>query len=138
LSPLGDNRAVLTIGTFDLYHVGHVRLLERAARFGILHVGVNSDNFVEGYKGRRPTVPQVQRLEVVRSHRNVACVWSNEGPGVDLINLLQPKLLAIGSDWHENAYLQQIGISQKELDELNCGVLYLPRTPGVSSRGLRT
>ena len=50
---------VLTLGTFDVPHYGHLRLLERAAGFGDLFVGVNSDRFIKTYKGAAPAVPQV-------------------------------------------------------------------------------
>lgn len=128
---------VLTIGSLDCFHYGHLRLLERAAHFGDLFVGVNSDHFIKAYKGVEPVVPQDERMRVVQ---NVWCVREtllNDGPGDRLIREVKPDLIAIGSDWHENDYLEQINISQRELDRCGIGVLYLPRTPGISTTELR-
>lgn len=128
---------VLTIGTFDLLHCGHIRLFRRAAQFGELHVGVNSDRFVEHYKGR-PTrdVFQVRRDQVAAIDA-VRKVHENDGPGIDLIRAVMPDLLVIGSDWLDRSYLEQIGTTAEELVVLDVSVLFLPRTPGVSTTQLR-
>lgn len=130
-------RPILTIGTFDLLHRGHDVLLARASGFGRLIVGVNSDQFSNRYKGQYPIQSQEDRLANVRLHWGVDEAHLNDGPGVDLIREFKPELLVIGSDWH-NKYLTQIGITAEELfAELRCGVIYLPRTIGVSSTELR-
>ena len=129
---------LLCLGTFDLLHVGHVRLLQRAARYGHqLYVGVNSDAFVVRYKRRRPVIGERQRMEMVAALKHVDHVMLNDGPGRDLIERVRPDCLVIGSDWHEKAYLAQIGVDQAWMDEHGCGVLYLPRTAGVSTTDLR-
>lgn len=131
-------RPVMTIGTFDTFHRGHDALLARASGFGRLIVGVNSDRFVEQYKGQFPVETQLRRIERVYAHWAVDDVFLNDGPGIDLIREHKPELLVIGSDWHDK-YLPQIGTSYEELfHELNCGVVYLPRTTGVSSSELRS
>jgi choline-phosphate cytidylyltransferase len=130
-------RPILTLGTFDVFHRGHDNLLARASGFGRLIVGVNSDNFVEKYKGQFPVETQLKRIEKVYKHWAVDDVFLNDGPGIELIRQHKPELLVIGSDWHDK-YLPQIGITAEELFvELNCGVVYLPRTIGVSSTELR-
>ena len=100
-------KTVLTIGTFDLFHLGHLRLLERAAEFGRLEVGVNTDEFVASYKGRPPVVPFDERREIVEALRCVTIAPRNDGPGRDLIREVMPDLLVIGMDWH-GRYLEQI------------------------------
>lgn len=130
-------RPVMTLGTFDLTHRGHDVLFARASGFGRLIVGVNSDRFVHKYKGRFPVQSQVDRMANVSKHWAVDQVFLNDGPGVDLIRKHKPELLVIGSDWH-NRYLTQIGITADELfGELRCGIVYLPRTIGISSTELR-
>lgn len=125
---------VLTIGTFDLFHLGHLRLLQRAAQFGHLEVGVNSDKFVREYKGSLPVVPEAERMEIVGALKCVGRALLNDGPGVELIYRLRPNYLVIGSDWHARDYLAQIDIKhQTQLDALGTGIVYLPRTPGVST-----
>ena len=129
---------LLVLGTFDLLHVGHVRLLHRASRYGHeLWVGVNSDAFVVRYKRTRPVVGEQQRMEMIRALRHVDRVLLNDGPGRDLIEQTKPDALVVGSDWHEKAYLAQLGVDQEWLDSRGCGVLYLPRTEGVSTTDLR-
>lgn len=128
---------LLTLGTFDLFHYGHLRLLQRAATYGTLQVGVNSDRFVAEYKGEPPVYPEDHRLAIVRELACVHEAWLNDGPGRDLIEQLYPLLLVIGSDWHERDYLKQLGVDQKWVDERGIGVLYLPRTAGISSTDLK-
>lgn len=128
---------VLTIGTFDLLHCGHVRLFRRAAHFGELHVGVNSDRFVEKYKKRSPQERLDARCRRVAAIHCVHGVHANDGPGIDLIRELMPDVLVIGSDWLDRNYLEQIGTTAEELVALDVSVLFLPRTPGISSTQLR-
>lgn len=123
---------VLALGTYDCFHLGHLRLLERAAGFGELHVGVNSDRFATAYK-RVPSVGETERLVIVGALRCVHAAFLNDGPGRDLIDRARPSLLVVGSDWHENGYLAQIDVTRDWLDERGVAVLYLPRTPGVST-----
>ena len=130
-------RPILTLGTFDLFHAGHDHLLWRASGFGELIVGVNSDEFVKQYKGRYPVQHQLDRIDNVYKHPAVSDAFLNDGPGIDLIREQKPELLVIGSDWHDK-YLPQIGVTAEELfAELRCGIVYLPRTAGVSTTDLR-
>lgn len=128
---------VLTIGTFDLLHRGHLRLLHRAANFGTLTVGVNGDSVVEGWKGRAPRQPLVTRLQQLRALPYVAEAVPNYGMGRGLVRDLTPDLLVVGSDWLDRDYTAQIGMSAAELADLDVSVLFLPRTRGVSSTELR-
>ena len=123
----------LTLGAFDLLHVGHLNLLQRAAALGDkLYVGVNSDRFVEQYK--RPTVVgEKERMRLVGALRCVDQVFLNDGQGRELIERLRPSIIAVGSDWHQKEYLTQIGVSQEWLVDNCVAVAYLPRTPGVST-----
>lgn len=128
---------ILTIGTFDLFHHGHARLIDRAAHLGTVTVGVNSDQFTRAYKGAT-VEDQDQRLDRVARHPGVADVTLNDGPGIDLIRRLMPDLLVVGSDWLGRYYPAQIGTTADELASLGVAVLFLPRTPGISTTELRT
>ena len=93
---------VLTNGTFDVLHVGHVRYLEAAKSLGdILLVGVNSDDSVHGYKGPgRPLVPQDERAEIVAALRSVDYVTIFDEPtATHLVETLQPDLYVKGGDY---------------------------------------
>ena len=95
-------KLVLTNGTFDLLHIGHLRYLEAArAKGDLLVVGINSDASVRGYKGPgRPVVPQEERAEMV------AALWCvdyatifDEPTAVALVEALQPEVYAKGGDY---------------------------------------
>lgn len=118
-------RRVLTFGTFDLFHVGHLLLLERAAAYGELVVGVQTDELVLAKKSRRPVFPEHHRVEIVRALRCVSAVFAEEGPGLKRHYLTEhgADLLVMGDDWAGH------------FDELGdvCDVVYLPRTPSIST-----
>ncbi len=95
-------RVVVTNGTFDLLHIGHVRYLQAAREFGdMLVVGVNSDASVRGYKEPgRPVVPQDERAEIVAALRCVdyATIF-DESTAARLVEALQPDIYVKGGDY---------------------------------------
>lgn len=95
-------RIVFTNGCFDLLHVGHVRLLEKAKSLGsILVVGLNSDGSVRKLKGlRRPVNPAGGRAEVLSALHAVDYVvlFSDRTP-IRLIRRIKPDVLVKGGDW---------------------------------------
>jgi glycerol-3-phosphate cytidylyltransferase len=121
---------VLTYGTFDLFHVGHLRLLQRAKKLGDqLVVGVSTDAF-NAVKGKRTVIGFNDRMEIVRSIGCVSEVFPEAGweqKSAD-IERFQASILVMGSDW------------TGKFDHLRdrCEVIYLPRTQGVSSTSLRS
>lgn len=131
---------VLTIGTFDLFHEGHIKLFRAADKLadgGLVIVGVNSDEFVEQYRGKPAVLPYETRAAVVGSNRYVSWVHSNEDAGFTLIKRVRPDILLIGSDWAVRDYYEQIGMSQRTLDQYEILLVYVPYTKGVSSTKLR-
>ena len=127
----------LSLGTYDLFHKGHLRLLVRAAELGELMVGVNSDRFVEDYKKLRCVQSFEARADMIRELPFVKHVFCNNDAGRTLIESVKPDLLVVGSDWHQRNYLDQIGCGQDLLDAWGVGLVYLPRTAGVSSTQMR-
>ncbi len=92
----------LTNGCFDLLHVGHVRLLQAAAREGdLLVVALNSDASIEANKGPgRPVVPLAERMELLAALRNVDFVTSfAETTADELLRTLRPEVHCKGTDW---------------------------------------
>lgn len=93
---------VFTNGCFDLLHIGHLTIFERAKRLGdLLVVGVNSDRSVRALKGpSRPLVPERERARLIAA---LACVdyvtIFNEDTPVALIKTLKPDVLVKGADW---------------------------------------
>ena len=120
---------VVTFGTFDLFHAGHLRLLERAAAMGDrLVVGVSTDEFNHAKKGRMPIVPTKDRMAIVRALRFVDAVFQEESMEAKRAYLLQHQadVLVMGDDW--------VG----RFDEFQdiCEVVYLPRTARVSTTAI--
>ena len=95
-------RLILTNGTFDILHVGHVRYLEAARALGdILVVGVNSDTSARGNKGPgRPVVPGNERAEIIAALRCVDYVTIFDEPtAIHLVQTLRPDIYVKGGDY---------------------------------------
>ena len=123
------SKTVITFGTFDVFHVGHVRMLNRSAELGDrLVVGVSSDKLNFSKKGRNPVFTQDERLEIVANVKTVDAVFIEESLEQKREYVLEHKadILVMGDDW------------QGKFDYLNdiCQVVYLPRTPSVSTTAI--
>ena len=97
-------KVVFTDGCFDILHIGHVRYLQEAKRYGDkLIIGLNSDASVRKIKGeKRPIIPQEQRAEVLAALSCVdRIVIFDEPTPLRLITFLQPDVLIKGADWPE-------------------------------------
>lgn len=123
-------RTVITYGTFDLFHVGHVRLLKRIRDLGDrLVVGLSSDEFNK-VKGKKVIIPFADRKEILLSCRYVDDVFQEntwEQKREDIIRE-KAEIFAIGDDWAGKF---------DELDDI-VKVLYLPRTKDISTTELKT
>lgn len=125
---------VFVSGVWDLFHVGHIRILKRAKALGeYLIVAVNTDRKAEFYK-RKPVFPEDQRLELVRSLR---CV--DEAFLLDIMDF-KPSVLKYhiniivhGDDCVRARYLKQICLSEGWLQKNEIKLILLPYTPGISS-----
>lgn len=97
---------VLYGGAFDLLHLGHIKALKRAKRYGYLIVNVSSDKQIRNKKGRiRPIIPQNERIEMLRSIRYVNKVVCFNTPKLNLAEVLRktkPDILI--TDTGNNAY----------------------------------
>lgn len=130
---------VYTGGTFDLFHDGHKELLRycrRLAGKGAVVVGLNRSDFVERYKGRPPAQDYETRAEVLRRQvRWVDVVIPNGGDedSRPAIEAVMPALVVIGSDWHEEDYLAQLGLDFDWLHARGITLAYAPRPSGGPS-----
>jgi glycerol-3-phosphate cytidylyltransferase len=120
---------VITFGTFDVFHVGHLRVIQRAASFGErLVVGVSADELNLRKKGRLPVFSQAERLEIVAALKPVDEVFVEESLELkrDYIVQHDAQVLVMGDDW------------AGRFDEFSdiCTVEYLPRTPAISTTAL--
>ena len=117
---------VLTFGTFDVFHVGHLRILERARALGDrLIVGISTDELNLRKKGRPPVFTQGERMDIVAALRCVDEVFLEESLELkrDYLVRHRASVLAMGDDW------------AGKFDEFGdiCRVVYFDRTPAVST-----
>lgn len=123
-------KRVITYGTFDLFHIGHVRLLQRLAALGDhLTVCVSTDEF-NAIKGKSSVIPYDQRVEILSSCRFVDAVLPENDWAQKRDDILREKIdiFAMGNDW------------SGKFDDLGdlCEVVYLPRTEDISTTSLKT
>ena len=121
---------VITYGSYDLLHYGHVRLLERAKAMGdYLIVGVTSDDYDKTRGKINVQQSLMERVEAVRATgiADEIIIEEHEGQKIEDIRKYDIDIFTIGSDW------------KGYFDYLNeyCQVVYLPRTEGISSSEIR-
>lgn len=121
---------VITYGTYDLIHKGHIRLLERAKALGdYLIVGVTADSFDRERGKINVQQSLIERIEAVRATglADEIIVEEYEGQKIDDIKRLGVDIFTVGSDWEGHFdYLKEF-----------CKVVYLERTQGISSSEIR-
>ncbi len=121
---------VLTFGTFDLLHIGHINIIKRAKELGDqLIVGISSDNLNFSKKQIYPVYNQNDRLTIVSSLRDVDEVFVEESLELKREYILKYKadILVMGNDW------------EGKFDEYSdiCKVVYLPRTKEISTTEIK-
>ena len=119
-------KKVITFGTFDVFHVGHINIIERAASMGdYLIVGISSDSLNYSKKGRYPIYSEDDRMKIIQSLKFVNEVFLEESLELklDYIKKYGADLLVMGDDW------------KGRFDWVNsvCEVIYLPRTQSIST-----
>ncbi|MCT1874229.1 glycerol-3-phosphate cytidylyltransferase [Brevibacterium luteolum] len=123
-------RRVITYGTFDLLHYGHIRLLQRCKEQGdYLVVALSTDEFNAG-KGKKSYFSYDDRKRMLEAIRYVDLVipeenWEQKADDIDRYHI---DVFVMGDDW------------EGKFDELSehCEVVYLPRTPEISTTQIKT
>lgn len=119
-------KRVITFGTFDVFHLGHLNILQRAAEYGgYLIVGVSTDKLNFSKKGKNPVYTQDERSAIVRALRCVDEVFLEHSleEKAEYAKRYRADVLVMGDDWAGKFdWLKPI-----------CDVAYLPRTPSVST-----
>ncbi|WP_196207540.1 adenylyltransferase/cytidyltransferase family protein [Citrobacter sp. Res13-Sevr-PEB04-36] len=122
-------RIVITFGTFDVFHIGHLNILEQASRLGDrLIVGVSTDELNVYKKNRNPIYGQSDRFRIIHGLKCVYDVFYEESLDrkLEYINRYHADVLVMGDDW------------QGKFDSFSCAcdVVYLPRTPSISTASI--
>jgi glycerol-3-phosphate cytidylyltransferase len=125
----GNVKTIITYGTFDMFHIGHLKLLQRLSKLGDkLIVAISTEEFNQ-LKGKSTLIPYQQRAEIVK---NIKCVdlvipeisWEQK---MDDIKKFNVDVFAMGNDWEGKFdYLKDL-----------CEVVYLSRTENVSTTELK-
>jgi len=122
---------VITYGTFDLFHFGHLEILRRAKELGdYLIVAVSTDEFNEKQKNKQTVYCFEHRSAIVAANKYVDQVipetnWDQKLSDIQNYNI---DILVMGDDWKGKFDFQLAGY---------CKTIYLPRTQGISSTGIK-
>jgi glycerol-3-phosphate cytidylyltransferase len=123
------NKTVITYGTFDMFHIGHLRLLKRLSDMGNkLIVAVSTDEFNE-LKGKKSLISYAQRVEIVEAIKYVDIVipeknWEQK---IEDIKQYKADIFCMGDDWEGKFdFLQEF-----------CEVVYLQKTKDISTSQLK-
>ena len=123
------HKTIITYGTFDMFHIGHLRLLERLSQLAErVIVAVSTDAFNE-QKGKKVLIPYEQRAAIVQAIEYVDLVipeenWQQKSTDIATYNV---DIFAMGDDW----------AGQFDFIKSQCEVVYLERTQDVSTTALK-
>lgn len=135
-----SKKVLYTGGTFDLYHSGHANFLRQCKSLAdLVVVSLNTDEFIQSYKGKKPIMSYEEREKVLYSCRYVDSVVPNVGGADSKLAILnvRPQILAVGDDWAQKDYYKQMQFSQKWLDDNEIVLVYVPYTRGVSTTDIK-
>lgn len=145
---------VLTVGTFDLFHSGHVNFLWACYKISGAYlvgnsspenhvtVGLNTDEFIERFKGKKPVYSYFERRAILSNSKYVWNTLENKGNEdlkvfIDSLKYEPPQALVVGSDWAKKDYFAQTQLSQEYLDRKGILLIYVPYTEGISTTLLK-
>lgn len=128
-------KRVFTSGSWDMFHVGHLNILERSKKHGdYLVVGVSTDELITEYKGIPPIIPFEERMRIVKS---IGCVDEvvKQTKLTEIAQLIEYNIdiVTIGDDW-KNKYLEGLEWMKNQPGK---EVVYFDYTPGVSTTSIK-
>lgn len=125
-----------TTGVFDLFHVGHLEILEKAKeQCDYLVVGVSTDDLVQSYKHKKPVIPYEDRARIVSSIKCVDKVVPQTTLDKSVAwNEIKFDVLFHGDDWNKTSVYNE---NESKLIPLGVEFVYFPYTGGVSSTIIR-
>ena len=126
-----------TTGVFDLFHIGHLNLLQQAkSNCDRLIVGVSTDELVETYKNKTPIIPFEERIEIVSALKCVdEVVPQSHRDKIAAYHDIKFDVMFVGSDWKGSVLFSAV---EAELAEYGVKVIYFEYTNHVSSTALKS
>lgn len=126
-----------TQGVYDMFHIGHLNLLNHAKTFcDHLIVGINSDDLVRSYKNKSPIINEKDRATIVSNIKAVDhCVIVHTLDKTEILKEINFDAVFIGDDWKNSSRWIE---TQAKLSKYNVDVVFLPHTPDISSTILRS
>ncbi|WP_288613482.1 adenylyltransferase/cytidyltransferase family protein [uncultured Bacteroides sp.] len=126
-----------TQGTYDMFHIGHLNLLNHAKEYcDYLVVGINSDMLVTEYKHKVPIINEFARYEIIKNIKAVDNAFLvNTLDKAEILKNVKFDAIFIGDDWRGN---QRWIETERELSRYDIDVVYLPHTEGISTTLIRT
>ncbi len=120
-------KKIITFGTYDLFHIGHLNILKRAKELGdYLIVGISSDE-LNIKKGKKSVIPLEERIEIIKAIKYVDEIFIEDSLELkdDYIKKYNADLLVMGDDWKD------------KFNWVSCPVIYLDRTPNISTTQIK-
>lgn len=113
-------KKVLVAGTFDLVHPGHIYLINEAAKLGDVYVIIATDKNRRLYSGNPPIIPQEQRLEVIKSIKNVkeARIGRSDNDTLKTVQEINPDIILLGPDQKYSIKILKKGLEKKGLSHI--------------------
>ena len=125
-----------TQGTYDLFHIGHLNLLNHAKeQCDYLIVGINTDRLVKEYKNKDVIIPDYERAKIVEAIKSVdEVVLTDTLDKNEIAKRIEFDAIFIGDDWKNNERWIK---TKEDMNKLGIDVVFLPHTDGISSTDIR-
>jgi FAD synthetase len=113
-------KKVLIAGTFDIIHAGHIFFINEAAKLGNVYVIVATDKNAERFKGQKPIISELQRLEIVQGLKNVkfAKLGRADNDTLKTVEELNPDIILLGPDQKYDIDTLKEGLNKKGLNHV--------------------
>ena len=132
---------VISLGSFDLMHRGHVLLIKKCFEIGSwVGIGLNTDGFYAKYRGYKPVMTYKERYDAIKAIFPEVRISENDqrdGSAKRIIAQTGAKLIVVGSDWARKDYVGQLGLNWDWLDSKGIGICYVNYTKNISSSEIK-